>query len=93
MRHIHCSTPVSVTYGVFSRQPLYWSYEIVQDKGCLEQVNLNRTNSRLYCVCSRIRRVRTPDLVSAMASLTCANLTASKSSLAGRRINCARGRT
>ncbi|DBB03620.1 hypothetical protein WJX82_010140 [Trebouxia sp. C0006] len=26
-----------------------------------------------------------------MASLTCANLTASKSSLAGRRINCARG--
>lgn len=29
-------------YGVFSRQTLYWSYEIVQDKGCPEQVELNR---------------------------------------------------
>ena len=80
-------------YGVFSRQPLYWSYEIVQDKGCPEQVDLNRIDSRLLCVCSCICRVRTLVTVSAMASLTCANLTASKSSLAGRRINCARGRT
>ncbi len=93
MRHIRCSITVRAIYGVFGRQPLYWSYEIVQDKGCLEQVDLNRTNKRLHRVCSCTRRVRTPFVVSAMASLTCANLTASKSSLAGRRINCARGET
>lgn len=65
------------------------SYKI---RAALNSSALNLVDCHLIGDLSNVCCVRTPHTVSAMASLTCANLTASKSSLAGRRITCARGK-